>query len=755
VQNRPLGVSEVQSNPLKSRRSFRFLNAGRQFLKGLVSPITMIFESRQNFLMGLGMLLGGGALMLATGGAISPLLISLGIGMGVFQGGQALYKISKAKSNEEIEAAFHDVGAATSTVGLSLLGAKGSLKGSGVLKSTGLTAVEVDNLTIWQAAIKNIQLTRSAAQTSYQAVRSGEAAHNILAFGAQLANKFPKLNPNKLPEFKLTPDKISDSPMLEAIALEPAAVRPAPKPLQQLASLETPTPTTMKKPPHLRSPQELTPGHVAERLSTQVNTYTEMELAGLLNGLSPQERLIAIESLKQMTQFGNMKSLNGLTEGLVSLQKSGMIVAGDSTNGSLSSVLSYLKSKGSFSELKIEPLSTALGQEKPVALVLDTMLLDRMHHDPSFLNLLIQKKQSIRLILPEGWHGGVNPFNQGTLTSLNGKLLPVISRVKKLQSSTGATLESAVSDALVEPILTQLDGIPGGWRSQVVRMKNPQWNALEGKATTGQSSRLNTVVNQLEAPSLSAEQIQAIVSKISPEESVQQGILEMLMRAGEVYSPRRAGIEVAKLHELVLAQSKKLGIPPENLYFVLRDNESSFAVVAQMYQQVNHIPGSRFILAEQLPQLPTHGSHRGFVILDDLMGSGKTLRDMVRDDVLPRVRPGDQVLVSPIVSTTLARTEMMEPLIANCPRVHYTPGREMTPFHKTDYFESLTSAEKTLFEAIFQHKGYRDTNTCTTFPWMATNTNNLLFSQHFAEPYLLNGMGNKIYIPKPKPFPLQ
>ena len=108
----------------------------------------------------------GGSLILiaATGGAAAPILVAAGIGMGVVQAGGAVYKIIKAKDGDDIEKAFYDVGAATSTIGLSLSGAKSSLKRA---------SIETEGLNALSSAKKCITSIKDMSIEGFNVIKSG------------------------------------------------------------------------------------------------------------------------------------------------------------------------------------------------------------------------------------------------------------------------------------------------------------------------------------------------------------------------------------------------------------------------------------------------------------------------------------------------------------------------------------------------------------------------------------------------------
>lgn len=160
------------------QRGFSIWRALGNFVSGLASPITCMFSSWQNFAIGAGMLVGGIALMIATGGAAAPLLLTLGLGMGGYQAVNGVVKLATARNAQEAEAAFHDFGAATSVIGLSVLGARASLKPVGV-NTTGMSRLG--------ATVQNIKSIPTSLRTSWTAFRSGQWRSNFTQFGNQVS----------------------------------------------------------------------------------------------------------------------------------------------------------------------------------------------------------------------------------------------------------------------------------------------------------------------------------------------------------------------------------------------------------------------------------------------------------------------------------------------------------------------------------------------------------------------------------------
>lgn len=148
---------------LSCNKKFNFREAMKNFGQGLVSPITGMFSSGKNFLIGAGTIVGSTALILATGGAAAPIFVALGASLGVIQAGKAAIKMAKAQNGDDVEKAFYDVGSATSTIGFSLWGAKPSLKQASI-QTEGLNsfnAVKTCFTSIEKLASESMQVFKS------------------------------------------------------------------------------------------------------------------------------------------------------------------------------------------------------------------------------------------------------------------------------------------------------------------------------------------------------------------------------------------------------------------------------------------------------------------------------------------------------------------------------------------------------------------------------------------------------------------
>jgi len=206
INNKKLNTVNKFSNPIENdsfKKSIRsdvtnesnnghisVLDKAKCFGKGLISPVTSMLGSVKGFVTGAAIAAGGAALCIATGGAAVPLLVAAGIGMGGYQLTKGAYKAATAKTTEEAREAWEEIGAGTSAIGLSALGAKASLKSAGT-SVTGITEAEVNNLSVIDAIGKNISSSIDSTKISWQTIK-GKSGGNVSSTASPSVNRASK-----------------------------------------------------------------------------------------------------------------------------------------------------------------------------------------------------------------------------------------------------------------------------------------------------------------------------------------------------------------------------------------------------------------------------------------------------------------------------------------------------------------------------------------------------------------------------------
>ena len=122
----------------------------KNFVKGLASPVTSMFESPENFAKGAGMIAGGAALIYATGGLAAPLLVGGGLAYGAFKVGEGAVDAYRAKTDKAAEEAWQGMGEGTFFGAGSLIGAKPAAR------KVGVNTEEISSLAAAGECIKEI-----------------------------------------------------------------------------------------------------------------------------------------------------------------------------------------------------------------------------------------------------------------------------------------------------------------------------------------------------------------------------------------------------------------------------------------------------------------------------------------------------------------------------------------------------------------------------------------------------------------------
>ena len=139
---------------------FSFKEAGKNFVKGLISPITGMFSSPANFAISAGAILATAGLY-AIG--LGPAVIALWTIYGVVQGASSLHNIATNKNPDEKEKAFFDLGEATFCAGTSVLCAKATVKDFGINTS---------NISSLKATAECFKLTPKAFANTAKNIKS-------------------------------------------------------------------------------------------------------------------------------------------------------------------------------------------------------------------------------------------------------------------------------------------------------------------------------------------------------------------------------------------------------------------------------------------------------------------------------------------------------------------------------------------------------------------------------------------------------
>lgn len=169
---------------------FRLKSACKNFLLGAASPVTTLFKSVENFTVGAAMI-GIGLVAIQLGGG--PLLVAMGLGLGVMDFSNFLVKLAKAQGGDDVEEATFHLGSAMTNLIPSILGAKSALRMSGVtaeeVKAMGLLESNLRNLrnipaSLRRAALQNFKVLREThwRKSPWNYLKSGALVQALRKF---------------------------------------------------------------------------------------------------------------------------------------------------------------------------------------------------------------------------------------------------------------------------------------------------------------------------------------------------------------------------------------------------------------------------------------------------------------------------------------------------------------------------------------------------------------------------------------------
>lgn len=159
---------------------FHWKNALNNFIRGVGSPITGMFQDIKSFCLGIGTIGVGVALIKATRGAIAPVLFAAGLILGAYQTIKTAYKVLTARTNQQKEQVFYNIGATCSTLGLSLMGAR-SIMHSGQQSGAIAPGLDPKNLSLWQVIKENFNSIPSAVEYCFVRPKPWESMRQNLA----------------------------------------------------------------------------------------------------------------------------------------------------------------------------------------------------------------------------------------------------------------------------------------------------------------------------------------------------------------------------------------------------------------------------------------------------------------------------------------------------------------------------------------------------------------------------------------------
>ena len=477
----------------------------------------------------------------------------------------------------------------------------------------------------------------------------------------------------------------------------------------------------------IRSAMELSTKDIMRLIDHQLSSIKAEDIRQVIAKFPQKDEKLALKVLKKLTQFGNMQSLNPLVESakklsVIDMDNEKTIMFLDDHRASLSNGLNYLNNKNIFpKETPFEPCDLV------GSYVIDESALQHLENDKSFLRKI--KEGESKLIYPQGWINGINPYNQ--TDDMFEKVAKVLSDTKKLKEN-GLTEVQALSVAIDKPIKDRLENL-GLLENLAV---------IENRTTKKLPTSVDTIVSQLKPVSISQKTLDKNLNLFGPENK--QAALEVQARSMKIESPKSLSESLKKIHSEILKQNNN---SLDGIYYLVPRECKSYGYVAMQYQLANKIPESKILynkLAYDYKHFKLPPDCKKMVILDDVAISGNSFK-IVIEGFKREFRDVDLVVAPVYVHNgTKPKLESIRLGDADIVTADCISAKECDTLTKSEYFSSLNRKSANMIENIAGYGGFsKDIKTNIVFPWMAPDNNNSFFSNVIAPFFTLNGQGVK------------
>jgi len=477
----------------------------------------------------------------------------------------------------------------------------------------------------------------------------------------------------------------------------------------------------------IRSPKELSTNDVMKVIEHQLSAIKAEDIKQAIARFPKKDEALALKALKKLTQFGNMQSLNPLVESAKKLsaidiegQKTIMFL--DDHRASLSNSLNYLNNKNIFLKGKSFESSNLIG-----GYIIDESALNYLETDKYFLKKI--KDVECKIIYPQGWINGINPYNQ--TDDIFQKVGKVLSDTKELKKK-GLTEDEALSVAIDKPIKDRLEKL--GLLDNLTIIQNETTKKLP--------STVETIVSQLEPISISKKTLDGQLGLFAPESK--QAALEVLARGINVESPKSFSEALKKMHTQILKDNNN---SLDGIYYLVPCENKSLSYVTMQYKTTNKIPESKILynkLSYDYKHFKLPPDCKKVVMLDDAAISGNSFEKLIEG--FKRRFEDTDLLVAPVYVHKGTKTKLESLRLFNgvTIKTECISAKECDTVTQSEYFQSLDKKSGDLIYGMAGYGGYtKNIQTNIVFPWMAPDNNNSFFSNVIAPFFTLNGEGVK------------
>lgn len=475
-------------------------------------------------------------------------------------------------------------------------------------------------------------------------------------------------------------------------------------------------------PGKIRSESELNDADVATSMNAQLCSISVADVREILARFPETQREQARYVLSRSSQYASMDAWNGLRLALeTELWRGNALYLPGS--GSLADNIAYVSSKHSFDKIEglERPLVTTKELRPRTFIIMDEVVLHKIQTEPEFAKAIT--KYSIRMLEPRGFRNGINLYNSPNAEAVATRTAEILHRAFALNADGRITFEKAVDVALSNGTIDTLRAANPALEYNLKEVDIEQYPELSEQAI---SRQLNG------GAGISEGELTEQLSRLSVEQ--REYARELLAHQSEIFSSRRLARELAEQHKLLVELASRRGISPDKVFFFIPEEGKSYGMLAMAHRQATSTTADRYINGSAELKARKLGKDTALIVLDDVAGSGMSLRDSVEVMLLSY---SGEVLVSPMVSTEMARSSIGDGFPGST-NVTFAPRAMSRALEESFFYKNLDPAQQENVSSVAGAKGFARNALSMAFPYMAPDNNNSFFGDLIAKFYILN-----------------
>lgn len=333
--------------------------------------------------------------------------------------------------------------------------------------------------------------------------------------------------------------------------------------------------------------------------------------------------------------------------------------------------------------------------------------------------------KNIKFINLEGWSDGVNLLSDDKI--FEEKTKRVLTKAKKLIAKNKyMTFREAVNRVLNNHIETTLKDLG----ADVITISN--------YSPASKSIILEQMKPNYPSTDILKSTIEAIAQNYTNNEKAQKTLSEGLAKYFDanlnVYSKQSIIDNMKIIHSKINDFLYENNLPQENVYLVTPSKyftRKSFELITKMYTDLYNIPEEKIIQVENIGELNKFPKNSTFVVLDDIVGTGKSMSSIGKYAFYSKSVDTDKHILFAPISGTYFGIAYIRNMISSLNRqendkVIYIDTNIKQPTSLKKVFGIFYHNVNNPLKYNYGTEGYENSSQCIAFPYMTPDNNSVI-----------------------------